>query len=56
MLKIQNAIQNGHQNRILNKTTVYQNALKLHLKHNLSQFETKGGAYGALAISNILKL
>ena len=30
--------------------------LKLHLKYNLSGFETKGVAYGALDKSNILKL
>ena len=36
------------------KQLFYLNALKLHLKYNLSEFETSGGGtYGALAKSNI---
>ena len=50
------ASKNFRQNDFEQKQLFYQNALKLHLKHNLSEFKKKGGAYGALAKSNILKL
>ena len=49
-MKIQNSLKNGLQIAFSTKTACFFfNALRLHLKHNLSEFETRGGAYEALA-------